>query len=289
MVPESGVILNNQMNDFSIPGATNAFGYRASPANYVRPGKRGLSSIAPVIVERRRRKEKNKKKGEPSGEDGEDNYGDEWGLYAVLGAAGGSRIITAVVQNVIDLLSPALSPSITTCPLPSSSSTKIPSRPPEKDSRTFPSLPSLSLLKYVLYRPRLHDQLLPNVLKMEKGGWGDDASSVSSPSYKHEAQEPVHEEVVEARNSGNASAVAIARALEKKGHVVEWTERGYSACQAVLFDDGEEQDGSAGTDENKGMRMKRSGHRESMEGRGTKGRWFAEGDPRQRDSGGSIV
>jgi len=51
VVPETGVIMNNEMNDFSIPNVTNAFGYIPSPANFVRPGKRPLSSISPVIVE----------------------------------------------------------------------------------------------------------------------------------------------------------------------------------------------------------------------------------------------
>lgn len=77
MVPETGVIMNNEMNDFSIPGVNNAFGYRPSPANYVRPGKRPLSSISPTIVEY------------PDG-----------GLYFVVGAAGGSRITTSTIQNL---------------------------------------------------------------------------------------------------------------------------------------------------------------------------------------------
>jgi gamma-glutamyltranspeptidase/glutathione hydrolase len=77
MVPETGVIMNNEMNDFSIPGVNNAFGYRPSPANYVKPGKRPLSSISPTIVEY------------PEG-----------GLYFVVGSAGGSRITTATIQNL---------------------------------------------------------------------------------------------------------------------------------------------------------------------------------------------
>jgi gamma-glutamyltranspeptidase/glutathione hydrolase len=36
MVPETGVIMNNEMNDFSIPGSSNAFGYLPSPNNYIR-------------------------------------------------------------------------------------------------------------------------------------------------------------------------------------------------------------------------------------------------------------
>ncbi|KAL1616325.1 hypothetical protein SLS54_008421 [Diplodia seriata] len=81
MVPETGVIMNDEMNDFSIPGASNAFGYIPSPVNYVRPGKRPLSSIAPVIIEY------------PNGT-----------LYISVGAAGGSRIITSTIQNIHHML-----------------------------------------------------------------------------------------------------------------------------------------------------------------------------------------
>lgn len=49
-----------------------------SPSNYIRPGKRPLSSITPTIV---------------TGPDG--------ALYFVTGSAGGSRIITATIQSVI--------------------------------------------------------------------------------------------------------------------------------------------------------------------------------------------
>lgn len=78
MVPETGVILNNEMNDFSIPGTTNAFGYAPSEANYIRPGKRPLSSISPTMAEY------------PASEGG--------GLFFISGSAGGSRIITATAQ-----------------------------------------------------------------------------------------------------------------------------------------------------------------------------------------------
>lgn len=80
MVPETGVIMNNEMNDFSIPGSSNAFGYVPSEANYIRPGKRPLSSISPVVVE------------------AADGAAAQPWLLA--GSAGGSRIITATVQIV---------------------------------------------------------------------------------------------------------------------------------------------------------------------------------------------
>ena len=82
IVPETGVIMNNEMNDFSIPGQSNAFGFQPSPANFVAPGKRPLSSISPTIA--------------------------EWlangTVYLATGAAGGSQIITATAQNVWHVL-----------------------------------------------------------------------------------------------------------------------------------------------------------------------------------------
>lgn len=81
MVPETGVVMNNQMDDFSVPGKDNAYGYAPNPANYIKPGKRPLSSISPVIVE----------------------YADG-GLYYTIGASGGSRIISATIQNLIHVL-----------------------------------------------------------------------------------------------------------------------------------------------------------------------------------------
>ncbi|KAJ5951968.1 DNA glycosylase [Penicillium vulpinum] len=86
MVPETGIIMNNEMNDFSIPGSSNSFGYIPSVSNYVRPGKRPLSSITPAIVER------------PNGK-----------LFLIAGSAGGSRIITATVQSIIHSIDQGLS------------------------------------------------------------------------------------------------------------------------------------------------------------------------------------
>ncbi|KAF2752833.1 gamma-glutamyltranspeptidase [Pseudovirgaria hyperparasitica] len=108
VVPESGIIMNDEMNDFSIPNVTNAFGYIPSPANYVRPGKRPLSSMSPVIVEF------------PNGT-----------LYLVVGAAGGSRITTATIQNIWNVL-----------------------------DRNMTTLQALK-------EPRLHDQLIPLTTSFE--------------------------------------------------------------------------------------------------------------------------
>ncbi|GKT86929.1 gamma-glutamyltranspeptidase [Colletotrichum tofieldiae] len=108
MDPLSGVILNNEMNDFSIPGVRNAFGFEPSPANFVRANKRPLSSITPVIVEH------------PDGT-----------LYATVGAAGGSRIISSTAQVTWHVL---------------------------EHGRT---------MKEALREPRLHDQLMPNTVTFE--------------------------------------------------------------------------------------------------------------------------
>ena len=86
-VPETGVIMNDEMNDFSIPNQSNAFGYRPSPSNFIRPGKRPLSSISPTIVE----------------------YLTNGTLHLVTGSAGGSRIITATIQVLWHTLDQGLS------------------------------------------------------------------------------------------------------------------------------------------------------------------------------------
>ncbi|KAK2743736.1 hypothetical protein FQN55_007140 [Onygenales sp. PD_40] len=81
IVPSTGVIMNNEMNDFSIPGSSDSFGFIPSPANFIRPGKRMVSSICPTILTY------------PNGT-----------VYFITGAAGGSRIITSTVQSVINVV-----------------------------------------------------------------------------------------------------------------------------------------------------------------------------------------
>lgn len=81
MTPDSGIILNDEMDDFSIPGVRNSFGFAPSPANYIRPGKRPMSSITPIIAEH------------PNGT-----------IFFITGAAGGSRIISATTQTAWHLL-----------------------------------------------------------------------------------------------------------------------------------------------------------------------------------------
>lgn len=81
VVPGTGVVLNNQMDDFSTqPGVPNAFGLVGNHANSVQPAKRPLSSMSPTIV---------LKDGRP---------------IMSLGAAGGPTIITQVVQTLVNVI-----------------------------------------------------------------------------------------------------------------------------------------------------------------------------------------
>ncbi|KAI8373067.1 gamma-glutamyltransferase [Radiomyces spectabilis] len=71
MDPVTGVVLNDEMDDFSIPSVPNAFGLYPSYHNYAAPGKRPLSSTTPTIIELDNRFE------------------------MALGGSGGSQIVTA--------------------------------------------------------------------------------------------------------------------------------------------------------------------------------------------------
>ncbi len=109
VIPGTGVVLNNEMDDFSAqPGATNYFGLVGAAANAVAPGKRPLSSMTPTIV---------LNGGSP---------------VLAIGAAGGPKIITAALMELVNLLDLGLSP------------------------------------KAALAAPRIHQQWLPDELMIEK-------------------------------------------------------------------------------------------------------------------------
>lgn len=96
------------MNDFSIPGVPNEFGFQPSEANYIRPHKRPLSSITPFVL------------SSPTS-------------LVAIGAAGGSRIISATAQSIWHLLEHGMG------------------------------------LAQAVAEPRLHDQLMPNEVTLEEG------------------------------------------------------------------------------------------------------------------------
>ncbi|ANW05129.1 gamma-glutamyltransferase [Bradyrhizobium icense] len=106
----TGVLLNNELDDFTAaPGAANAFGLVGFEANLPGPGKRPLSSMSPTIV---------LKDGKP---------------VLVTGSPGGSRIISAVLQVVVNVLDYKMD------------------------------------VAAAVAAPRLHHQWMPDVVRVERG------------------------------------------------------------------------------------------------------------------------
>ncbi len=81
VVPGTGILLNNEMDDFAAqPGKANMFGLVQGTANAIAPGKTPLSSMTPTVVVR---------DGKP---------------VMVLGSPGGPRIITTVLNVILNLI-----------------------------------------------------------------------------------------------------------------------------------------------------------------------------------------
>uniref|UniRef100_A0A0N5CQT0 Gamma-glutamyltranspeptidase 1 n=1 Tax=Thelazia callipaeda TaxID=103827 RepID=A0A0N5CQT0_THECL len=72
-----GVVFNDEMDDFSTPGMNNGFGFAPSESNFIEPGKKPMSSMSPMIV---------------------------YNIVMVVGASGGSKIISALAKPVIRTL-----------------------------------------------------------------------------------------------------------------------------------------------------------------------------------------
>lgn len=89
-VKGGGFVLNNEMDDFAaVPGTANGFGLVQGEANAIAPGKRMLSSMAPTIV---------------TAPDGK--------VILVVGGAGGPTIITAVWQEISNVIDFGLDPGV---------------------------------------------------------------------------------------------------------------------------------------------------------------------------------
>ncbi|XP_064467545.1 scoloptoxin SSD14-like isoform X2 [Ornithodoros turicata] len=104
-----GVVLNNQMDDFSTPGFSNTYGIAPSMSNFIQPGKRPMSSMAPAIFV--------------------NPYGS---VDLVLGGAGGAKITSSIALVSMKNLWQGYS------------------------------------IKEAIDFPRLHHQLIPNILDVEK-------------------------------------------------------------------------------------------------------------------------
>ncbi len=115
VVEGAGFLLNNEMDDFSIkPGYPNKFGLVGNKANAIAPGKRMLSSMSPTIVTKND------------------------SLFMVVGSPGGSKIITSVVQVLLNVIDFGLN------------------------------------IRRAIETPRFHFQWLPDVIFLEKYGFSHD-------------------------------------------------------------------------------------------------------------------
>ena len=121
----TGVLLNNELDDFTAaPGASNAFGLVGFEANLPGPGKRALSSMSPTIV---------LKDGKP---------------VLVTGSPGGSRIISTVLQVIVNVL----------------------------DYRMD--------VAAAVAAPRLHHQWLPDVVRIERGFADDTLAALTAKGHR---------------------------------------------------------------------------------------------------------
>jgi gamma-glutamyltranspeptidase len=77
--PSTGILFNNEMDDFAQPGKSTSVTPHAAEANFIAPGRRPLSAMSPTFVVER-----------SSGR-----------LVAVAGASGGPLIVSATLQTLV--------------------------------------------------------------------------------------------------------------------------------------------------------------------------------------------
>lgn len=122
---ETGILMNNEMDDFSSkPGVPNAFGLIGGKANAIEANKRPLSSMSPTMV---------LKDGKP---------------WLITGSPGGARIITTVLQQIINAVDFGMNPAAAT------------------------------------NTPRFHHQWLPDELRLELGFSPDTIQLLEDAGYK---------------------------------------------------------------------------------------------------------
>ena len=110
VIKGTGILMNNEMSDFSAkPGAPDDYGLLGGEANSVQPGKRPLSSMTPTMIF---------KDGKP---------------YLATGSPGGSRIITTVLQLILNVIDHEMN------------------------------------IAEATHAPRIHHQWYPEILYIEKG------------------------------------------------------------------------------------------------------------------------
>ena len=125
MAKGTGVLLNNELDDFSAkPGVPNAYGLIGGEANAVEPRKRPLSSMSPTIVFQ---------DGKP---------------WLVTGSPGGSRIITTVLQVILNVVDHGMN------------------------------------IAEASAAPRIHHQWLPDELRVEEGLSPDTLKLLSDMGYE---------------------------------------------------------------------------------------------------------